>query len=127
MGIQQISLADTVGLANPELIERTVKRVLTASDDTEIGVHLHARPQDSAQKIRAAYRAGCRRFDSAIGGFGGCPFAQDALVGNIATKTLIAELDDLGANVPQLHSLDELASASATIAREFGVSSNVRV
>jgi hydroxymethylglutaryl-CoA lyase len=93
MGIRQISLADTVGLATPAQIEETVARALEASDGAEIGVHLHSRPQDAALKIRAAYRAGCRRFDAAIGGLGGCPFAQDALVGNIPTETLIAELE----------------------------------
>jgi hydroxymethylglutaryl-CoA lyase len=87
-------------------------------------VHIHARPQDAAIKIRAAYHAGCRRFDAAIGGLGGCPFAQDALVGNIATETLIAELRDLGAKVPQLQSMDDLVSASAAFARDFGMASH---
>jgi len=125
MGIRQISLADTVGLATAAQIEETIARVLEAGDGAEIGVHLHGRPQDAVQKIRAAYRAGCRRFDAAIGGLGGCPFAQDALVGNIATEVLIAELNDLGAEVPELKSLDELVSASGAIAREFGVGPNL--
>ncbi|MGA2851255.1 MAG: hydroxymethylglutaryl-CoA lyase [Terracidiphilus sp.] len=125
MGIRQISLADTVGLATAAQIEETIARVLEAGDGAEIGVHLHGRPQDAAQKIRAAYRAGCRRFDAAIGGLGGCPFAQDALVGNIATEVLIAELNDLGAEVPELKSLDELVSASGAIAREFGAGPNL--
>jgi hydroxymethylglutaryl-CoA lyase len=120
LGIRQISLADTVGLATPALIEETVARALKACDGAEIGVHLHSRPQDAALKIRAAYRAGCRRFDAAIGGLGGCPFAQDALVGNIATEALIAELVSLGADVPELQSLDDLLAANAAIAREFG-------
>lgn len=119
-GIRQISLADTVGLAAPSQISETVAAALTAQDGAEIGVHLHARPQDAAVKIRAAYRAGCRRFDAAVGGLGGCPFAQDALVGNIATETLIAELKDLGAKVQELQPLDELVSASVAIARDFG-------
>jgi hydroxymethylglutaryl-CoA lyase len=120
MGIRQLSLADTVGLAMPELIEQTVASVLTVSDGVEIGVHFHARPQDAALKIRAAYRAGCRRFDAAIGGLGGCPFAQDVLVGNIATDALIAELMGLGADMPPLKPLDDLLQASAAIARDFG-------
>ena len=62
------------------------------STDIEIGVHLHARPAEAAERIRAAFQAGCRRFDSAIGGLGGCPFAQDVLVGNIPTESLVAEL-----------------------------------
>jgi len=124
IGIGQISLADTVGLATPTQIEQTVARALEASDGAEIGVHLHAQSQDAAPKIRAAYRAGCRRFDAAIGGLGGCPFAQDTLVGNIATETLIAELKELGAKVPHLQPLDELVSASAAIARDFGTAPN---
>ncbi|MGA2649007.1 MAG: hydroxymethylglutaryl-CoA lyase [Terracidiphilus sp.] len=124
IGIWQISLADTVGLAMPAQIEETVTRALEASEGAEIGVHLHSRPQDAALKIRAAYRAGCRRFDSAIGGLGGCPFAQDALVGNIATETLIAELNNLGADVSRFEPLDELRSASAAIATDFGTASS---
>jgi hydroxymethylglutaryl-CoA lyase len=120
IGIWQISLADTVGLATPTQIAETVTRALAASEGAEIGVHLHARPQDAAAKIRAAYRAGCRRFDAAIGGLGGCPFAQDALVGNIPTETLIAELSELGAQLPKLQPLDELIHSSVEIGNAFG-------
>ena len=115
-GAQQISLADTVGLATPERIVETVAAAISAHRDTEIGVHLHARPADAASRIRAAYDAGCRRFDSAIGGLGGCPFAQDALVGNIPTETLLAALRDCGATLPKLKRLDDLIRASAEIA-----------
>jgi len=72
-GVRQISLADTVGLAAPARIGETVARVLADGNAVEIGVHLHARPAEAAAKIRAAYEAGCRRFDAAIGGLGGCP------------------------------------------------------
>jgi hydroxymethylglutaryl-CoA lyase len=85
-----------------------------------LGVHLHARRANAATRIRAAYEAGCRRFDSAIGGFGGCPFAQDALVGNIPTGTLIATLSECGAKLPAVGPLEELMRASAEIARRFG-------
>jgi hydroxymethylglutaryl-CoA lyase len=119
-GISQISLADTVGLATPSQITETVARSLEAGNDAEIGVHLHARPGEAAAKIRAAYDSGCRRFDSAIGGLGGCPFAQDALVGNIPTETLLAELKDMGAPVPALQFLDELIRANHEIATKFG-------
>lgn len=119
-GVQQISLADTVGLAEPARIRETVTRVLGVSDGIEIGVHLHARPVEAEAKIRAAYEAGCRRFDAAIGGLGGCPFAQDALVGNLPTEILIAELKSLGAEVPALHPLEPLIDASAELARAFG-------
>jgi hydroxymethylglutaryl-CoA lyase len=119
-GISQISLADTVGLATPEQISETVTAALESQPEAEIGVHLHARPQDAAMKIRAAYQAGCRRFDAAIGGLGGCPFAQDDLVGNIPTEVLLAELKALGAQLPQLQSLNELIAANAEIAHNFG-------
>lgn len=115
-GAHQISLADTVGLATPERIAETVAAVLAAHDGIEIGAHLHARPTDASARIRAAYQAGCRRFDSAIGGLGGCPFAQDALVGNIPTETLLAVLGECGASLPKLRPLDDLLRASAEIA-----------
>ena len=123
-GIRQISLADTVGLATPSQISMTVTHALAAQEDAEIGVHLHARRTDAAAKIHAAYQAGCRRFDSAIGGLGGCPFAQDALVGNIPTEILVAELKLLGARLPELQPLDELTYASAEIAQTFGAAEN---
>jgi hydroxymethylglutaryl-CoA lyase len=121
-GIRQISLADTVGLATPSQISDTVTHALEARDGAEIGVHLHARRQDAASKIRAAYHAGCRRFDAAIGGLGGCPFAQDALVGNIPTEMLISELKELGAQVPKLRPLDDLIHSNMEIAENFSAS-----
>ena len=123
-GIRQISLADTVGLATPSQVSEVVFSAVSAFKAVEIGAHLHARPNDAAAKIRAAYHAGCRRFDAAIGGLGGCPFAQDALVGNIPTESLIAELKELGAQIPQLQPLDELIAGSSKIAREFGMTQN---
>ena len=123
-GIRQIFLADTVGLATPAQVSETMAAALAAQDEAEIGVHLHARPQDAAMKIRAAYHAGCRRFDAAIGGLGGCPFAQDALVGNIPTESVVAELKELGAQLPELQPLDELIHANAEIARDFGAAAN---
>ncbi len=86
-------LADTVGLAGPAQVTELVQAVLNAVDPAiEVGVHLHARPSEAAEKIAAAYRVGCRRFDMAIGGLGGCPFAQDTLIGNIPTEIALAEL-----------------------------------
>jgi len=123
-GVRQISLADTVGLATSLQISETLAKVLSAHDAIEIGVHLHSRPQDAPPKIRAAYEAGCRRFDSAVGGLGGCPFAQDALVGNIATETLISVLRECGAKLPYLALLDDLMQMSATIARTYGTPTN---
>src|SRR6267378_1712723 len=81
--IHSISLADTVGVATPLEIREVVSAVLAKYGYLEIGVHLHSRPEQAGEKVLAAYDAGYRRFDSAIGGMGGCPFAQDALVGNV--------------------------------------------
>ena len=119
-GVRQISLADTVGLATPAQIADAVAAVLDAHNDLEIGVHLHARPADASARILAAFNAGCRRFDSAIGGLGGCPFAQDALVGNISTETLIATLTECNAKLPKLGPLDQLIQANSEIAANFG-------
>ncbi len=119
-GVRQISLADTVGLAAPAQIADTLDKVLAVHDGIEIGVHLHARPDQAAERIRVAYEAGCRRFDAAIGGLGGCPFAQDVLVGNISTETLIEVLQSMGAVLPKLGPLDGLIRANAEIARRFG-------
>jgi hydroxymethylglutaryl-CoA lyase len=120
-GITQISLADTVGLATPEQVREVLADVMGAHDGIEFGIHLHSRPEDAAAKVRAAYEAGCRRFDAAIGGLGGCPFAQDALVGNLATEVLLAELKALGAELPEMRPLDGLTHASREIERKYGV------
>jgi len=121
--IHMISLADTVGLAPPEKIREVVSAVMAKYDYLEIGVHLHSRPDDAAAKILAAYDAGCRRFDSAIGGLGGCPFAQDDLVGNIPTEKVIEALRGRGAPLPPLKPLDALLKATAEIGNRYKVSS----
>jgi hydroxymethylglutaryl-CoA lyase len=119
-GIEQISLADTVGLASPADVETLVAAVLsTLSGNVELGVHLHARPDHAAEKVAAAFTAGCQRFDTALGGLGGCPFAQDALVGNVATEIALAELGRLGATLPPLSQLDNLLAASRAIQQQF--------
>ena len=120
--IRVISLADTVGLAPPEKIREVVSAVMAKYDYLEIGVHLHSRPDQAAAKIVAAYEAGCRRFDSAIGGMGGCPFAQDELVGNIPTETVIETLRGRGAQVPPLKPLDTLLRATAEIGARYKTS-----
>jgi hydroxymethylglutaryl-CoA lyase len=119
-GVRQISLADTAGSATPAQISEVFAATLAAHRDIELGIHLHARPDDSAAKIRAAYAAGCRRFDAAIGGLGGCPFAQDTLVGNIPTETLVRVLGPLGARLPMLELNAALFQANEEIARRFG-------
>lgn len=119
-GVQAISLADTVGLASPERIEETVAAVIAAQPAIEIGVHLHARRSEAPSRIRAAFDAGCRRFDSVLSGLGGCPFAQDDLVGNIPTEVLLSVLTECGAEVPKLERLEELLQSSAEIATTAG-------
>src|SRR6202521_3123719 len=117
--LRMISLADTVGMATPEQVSDLVGAVMAKYDYLEIGVHLHSRPEHAAAKILAAYDAGCRRFDSALGGLGGCPFAQDALVGNIATEKVIETLAQRGAQLPPLKPLDTLLRATAEIGRRY--------
>jgi hydroxymethylglutaryl-CoA lyase len=89
IGVDIISLADTVGLATPEQIERTTKFLINSLPNVEIGVHLHSSPINWKQKTEAAYNAGCLRFDGAINGIGGCPMAGDNLVGNMNTNLMI--------------------------------------
>ena len=118
--IRSISLADTVGVATPEQVRALVEPVIRAYDHLDIGVHLHSRPADAVNKILAAYDAGCRRFDSAIGGLGGCPFAQDEMVGNIPTEAVLEAFALRGAPMPALKSLSTLIRSSASIAAQYG-------
>ena len=120
MDIGQISLADTAGTADAKAVSSLVGAVLAAHGHLEIGVHLHSRPDQAVEKVLAAYDAGCRRFDSAMGGLGGCPFAQDLLVGNIATESVLAALKQRGARLPIEKSLDSVARISADIASRHG-------
>jgi len=120
--IRTISLADTVGVAPPEKVQEVVAAVMAEYGYLEVGVHLHSRSELAAAKIVAAYDAGCRRFDSAIGGLGGCPFAQDDLVGNIPTETAIEALRGRGAELPPLKSLDALLRATAEIGARYKTS-----
>lgn len=118
-GIKMISLADTVGMAGPEQIRQVVSAVLGKYDYLEIGVHLHSRPEQATEKILAAYDAGCRRFDSTLGGLGGCPFAQDVLIGNIPTEKVLDALKQRGAAVPVLKPLDTLLRISAELGARY--------
>jgi hydroxymethylglutaryl-CoA lyase len=96
--IRTVSLADTVGNASPELVGEVYRAAQDHVAGIELGVHLHSRPEHAEEKILAAYEAGCRRFDSALTGLGGCPFAGDDLVGNIATEDVLAALHKAGAD-----------------------------
>ena len=117
--LRVISLADTVGVASGRQIAGLVGAVMAQYDYLEIGVHLHSRPDQAAEKILAAYDAGCRRFDSALGGLGGCPFAQDALVGNIPTETVLQVLGQRGAELPPLKPLEALLRATGGIEAKY--------
>ena len=117
LGIRSISLADTVGMADAKLIRQIVTPVMKSSNACEIGVHLHSTPADAIGKILAAYDAGCRRFDSAIGGLGGCPFAQNSLVGNIPTESVIPALKQRGVDLP--FKIDHVIPLNAKIGSGF--------
>ncbi|HTS35742.1 MAG TPA: hydroxymethylglutaryl-CoA lyase [Candidatus Solibacter sp.] len=117
--LHMISLADTVGAASPQQISEVLGSVLEKYNYLEIGAHLHSRPEQAAEKILAAFDAGCRRFDSALGGLGGCPFAQDALVGNIATERVIHALGEREAELPALKPLDALLRATGGIGAKY--------
>ena len=116
---QAISLADTVGVASPQMIADVLGPVLQKFAGVEIGVHLHSRPDDAAAKVLAAYDAGCRRFDAALGGLGGCPFAQDVLVGNIPTEKLLDALKSRGVELPVKKPIVDALRMNADIASRF--------
>jgi hydroxymethylglutaryl-CoA lyase len=120
--LHMISLADTVGVASPDQIGELVSAVAGKYGYLEIGVHLHSRPELAAQKILAAYDAGCRRFDSALGGLGGCPFAQDALVGNIPTEAVLEALGQRSAELPTLKPLDTLLKVTRGLSARYSES-----
>ena len=119
MDVHQISLADTVGVATPQQVADVFAAVNARYDYLEIGCHLHSRPEEAAAKVLAAYNAGCRRFDSAIGGLGGCPFAQDTLVGNMPTEKVLEAFTKNGIAVPIRKPLENLIAMSADIAAKF--------
>lgn len=121
--IHTISLADTVGVASAEQISDVVSAVIAKYDYFDIGLHLHSRRDQAGSKIAAAYEAGCRRFDSAIGGLGGCPFAQDELVGNIPTEIVFETLHERGVQLPSLRPLEALLKATAEIGSRYKFSS----
>jgi hydroxymethylglutaryl-CoA lyase len=120
LGVRSISLADTVGVADPDLIRRVVQSITNQYADYDIGVHLHTTPGEAAAKVLAAYNAGCRRLDSAVGGLGGCPFAQDALVGNIPTESVISALQRRGIDPPiSKKSLANVLAMTSLIASDY--------
>jgi hydroxymethylglutaryl-CoA lyase len=121
MGIEMISLADTVGIATPDQIKSLCEPVALRYDHVEVGVHLHSRPERAVEKVLAAYDAGVRRFDSALGGLGGCPFAQDMLVGNIPTEKVVEALAQRGEASPLAKSLDAVLRMSTDIGAKYAM------
>ena len=119
MDIHCVSLADTVGLATPEQIAELLGTVIGKFDYLEIGAHLHGRRDQAVARVLAAYDAGCRRFDSALGGLGGCPFAQDALVGNLPTELVLEALAQRANGSPIRKPLDSVLAINADIAARF--------
>ncbi|TVP49649.1 MAG: hydroxymethylglutaryl-CoA lyase [Mongoliibacter sp.] len=112
--VKIISFADTVGTAAPDLIQSLFEINASTYPEIEFGLHLHTKPDDLQAKIEAAILAGCKRFDGALKGFGGCPMAKDELVGNVATENLIQILEnkghDLQLDKEQLHEAMKLAN-----------------
>jgi len=117
--IRSISLADTVGVAAPELVGRVICSVISDYGGYDIGVHMHSTHVEAAAKVLAAYNAGCRRIDAAIGGLGGCPFAQDTLVGNIPTESVIEALQERGVALSVRKSLKSVVAMNADIASKY--------
>jgi len=113
IGVRSVSLADTIGTTPPEYVGALYTTVKECVAGIELGVHLHSHPAGAAQKILSAYDAGCRRFDGALTGLGGCPFAGDNLVGNIATETILEALATRGVNADTEISPQALASCIA--------------
>jgi len=109
LGSSVISLADTIGVSKPDTITNLFTSLSKQYPHVEIGVHLHSNPVTAVEKIEAAIQAGCKRFDGAIRGFGGCPMAEDDLVGNLATETIVTCLEEKGVRV----GLDRTALAEA--------------
>ena len=104
--VETISLSDTIGVATPELITKLFEVQTQAFPQIQFGAHLHSRPDSIEEKVVAALKGGCRRFDGALKGYGGCPMAKDDLVGNMATEVMIETLEkegyDLGLNKSEL-------------------------
>ncbi len=109
IGVRTVSLADTIGVADPGAIEYLFSGLIPEFPDVEFGAHLHTRPDTWKEKVEAAWNSGCRRFDSTLKGFGGCPMAEDELIGNMATENLIAFLEEKNVD----HGLDREALRKA--------------
>src|ERR1700733_11690350 len=120
IGVKSVSLADTAGTANAEQVGALYRAVKNCVAGIELGVHLHTRAEDAAAKVGAAYKAVCGRFDGALTGLGGCPFAGDDLVGNIPTETVLGTLAARGVNTGITPAaLEPVLKLTQRIRREF--------
>ncbi|MCR8559818.1 hydroxymethylglutaryl-CoA lyase [Mucilaginibacter sp. BJC16-A38] len=117
-GIQHIALADTIGIASPEQISSLYPLLKSNFPETDIGIHLHSTPNTWQKKIEAAYKSGCRSFDTTVKGYGGCPMAKDELTGNIATENLIIYLQSQ--NEPIGLDMDKFREAMEYSGKVFG-------
>lgn len=115
-GVKVISIADTIGVSTPQNIKTILSPLIKKFNQTAIGVHLHSTPNTRFEKIEAAYLAGCKRFDSALKGYGGCPMAADELIGNMATEDVITFLNNNGQNLNlNIEKLEEAIAYSRQI------------
>lgn len=120
MDIQAISLADTVGMATAQQIREISEAVVSRFDYVEVGLHLHGRRQEATEKALAAWDAGIRRFDTALAGLGGCPFAQDELVGNLPTEVVLDTLQSRSCELPVRKPLDNVLRMAEDFGLRFG-------
>ncbi|WP_299754605.1 hydroxymethylglutaryl-CoA lyase [uncultured Pontibacter sp.] len=97
--VKVVSLSDTIGVASPENITYLFSHLIPAFEQIEFGAHLHTTPTTWQEKVEAAYQAGCRRFDGALRGYGGCPMAKDDLVGNMPTENMISFFENNGVDL----------------------------
>jgi hydroxymethylglutaryl-CoA lyase len=116
LGVGIIALSDTVGVARPEDITSMFRALIPALPTVEFGAHLHCTPENWKVKTQAAWDGGCRRFDGAIKGYGGCPMAEDELVGNLQTELFLHHLDDQGIRTSlDLAQLDRCVVEAASV------------
>ena len=120
MGVKYIALADTIGSSDQKSIQQLFSTLIPKFPEVEIGAHFHANPNKREEKIRTAWESGCRKFDTALQGFGGCPFAEDELVGNIATESLLFFCDN--AHIETRLDKEALATAMSLSREIFPVS-----
>ncbi len=115
MGIHIIAPSDTIGSSTTDAIKTLFGHLIKRFPEVEFGAHLHAKSSHVPKKVKAAYKAGVKRIDCAVRGFGGCPLAENELVGNMATELVVAELRQLGAKVE----IDEIKLAQAMLSSQY--------